>query len=72
MMKNSGGGVGFFGALQLLLVALKLMGYIGWSWLLVLLPMMCPVLALFAVMGLIVFLKVFEDLHDWLCKKAKD
>ena len=33
MTKNtSGGGLGFAGALTLLFIALKLMGFIDWSW----------------------------------------
>lgn len=35
---NGGAGVGFFGLLQLLFIALKLMGYIHWSWFWVLAP----------------------------------
>lgn len=32
------GGIGFTGALQLLFIALKLMGFIKWSWVWVLSP----------------------------------
>lgn len=35
---NSGKGIGFTGLLQLLFIALKLVGVIGWSWLWVLSP----------------------------------
>lgn len=35
---NTGGGVGLLGLLGLLFIALKLTGYIDWSWWLVLLP----------------------------------
>lgn len=35
---NSGKGIGFTGALQLLFIALKLVGVINWSWLWVLSP----------------------------------
>lgn len=40
-MKNdnvSTTGIGFFGLLQILFIALKLMGYISWEWWKVLLP----------------------------------
>ena len=40
-MKNndvSNTGIGFFGLLQILFIALKLMGYIQWEWWKVLLP----------------------------------
>ena len=36
----SGGGIGFIGLLTLLFIALKLTGYIAWSWWLVLSPML--------------------------------
>lgn len=36
---NAGGGIGFLGALTILFIGLKLTGYIGWSWWLVLLPL---------------------------------
>ena len=41
-MKNnnvSNTGIGFFGLLQILFIALKLMGYIHWEWWKVLLPL---------------------------------
>ena len=37
--QSSGGGIGFVGALTLLFIALKLMGYIDWSWWWVLAPL---------------------------------
>lgn len=36
--RNATGGIGFVGALTLLLIAFKLAGIIDWSWWLVLLP----------------------------------
>ena len=38
----STGGVGFFGLLTIVFIALKLMGYIAWSWLWVLSPLWLP------------------------------
>ncbi len=35
---SSSGGIGFFGALAILFIALKLTGYIAWSWWIVLSP----------------------------------
>ena len=35
---NVNGGIGFVGALQLVFIVLKLMGYIDWPWLWVLSP----------------------------------
>ena len=37
--KNNGGGITFFGALQIVFIVLKLVGIIKWSWWLVLIPL---------------------------------
>lgn len=37
---NSSGGIGFIGVLTILFVALKLTGYIDWSWFWVLSPLL--------------------------------
>ena len=53
---SSSSGVGFFGLLAILFIALKLTGYIGWSWLWVLAPMwvpLCIVLAVLVIVGVI-------------------
>ena len=47
---SSSGGIGFFGALGLLFIALKLLGFIDWSWWLVLLPLYGGVLAVILIM----------------------
>ncbi len=39
---SSSGGIGFAGALFLVFLTLKLMGYIGWSWWLVTAPLWAP------------------------------
>jgi hypothetical protein len=39
---GGGGGVGFFALLGLLFIALKLTGFVDWSWWLVLLPLYGP------------------------------
>ena len=41
--RTNGGGLGFLGLLTIVLVALKLMGYVAWSWLWVLSPIWLPV-----------------------------
>jgi hypothetical protein len=43
---TSTGGVGFFGLLTILFIALKLTGYITWSWWWVLSPIWIPVVVL--------------------------
>jgi len=49
MSDVSSGGVGFFGLLQLMLIGLKLTGYIDWSWWWVLAPALCCVALVIAV-----------------------
>ena len=43
MSEKTSGGVGFFGLLTLLFIALKLAGHITWSWWWVLAPMWIPI-----------------------------
>lgn len=47
---SSSSGMGFFGLLTVLFVALKLTGYIGWSWFWVLFPL---VIVLFILLFII-------------------
>ena len=47
--KSASGGIGFCGMLTLLLIALKLIGVIGWPWWLVLAPMWVPTLTLILI-----------------------
>lgn len=42
MNKQQGGGIGCFTLLGLLFIALKLTGYIDWSWLWILAPFWIP------------------------------
>jgi ABC-type polysaccharide/polyol phosphate export permease len=46
------GGIGFFGLLTILFIALKLTGFIDWSWWWVLAPFWIPLCAVFAVAGI--------------------
>lgn len=46
------GGIGFFGLLTILFIALKLTGVIAWSWLWVLAPLWMP-LAIVLVLGVL-------------------
>ena len=50
-------GLGFFEALTLLFIALKLTGVITWSWLMVLSPLWLTFVVLFAIAVIIVLLK---------------
>lgn len=53
---SSSSGVGFFGLLTVLFIALKLLGYIDWSWWWILAPIWMPiaVLILILIVGLII------------------
>ena len=56
------GRIGFFGLLQLIFITLKILGYINWSWVLVLLPAM--ILAGVVLLILIVSLiALFIDMY---------
>ena len=46
---SSSGGIGFCGLLTVLFIALKLTGFIGWSWLWVLAPIRIPLILLFVL-----------------------
>lgn len=56
--KASSGGIGFFGALALLFIGLKLTGVIDWSWWWVTAPLWGPV-ALALVLMVIAFIIAF-------------
>ena len=46
---SSSGGISFCGLLTVLFIALKLIGFIGWSWLWVLAPIWIPLVLLFVL-----------------------
>ncbi len=56
------GGVGFAGLLTIVFIALKLMGYIKWSWWWVLAPSWIPLAIAIAIAGILVLLAVIDDL----------
>ncbi len=47
--QSQSGGIGFFGALTILFIALKLTGYITWSWFWVLSPIIFCVVFILVV-----------------------
>lgn len=55
---NVNGGIGFFGLLTIVFIALKLMNVIDWSWWLVLLPLYGPFL-LFIIVAILFVLIAF-------------
>lgn len=52
-------GPGFLGCLGLLFIALKLTGYINWSWWLVLLPLYGPLVLVLTVIAVILMFAAF-------------
>ena len=52
---NSSGGIGFFGALGILFIGLKLTNFISWSWWLVLLPIWGPIASVLAFLLIVLF-----------------
>lgn len=50
---SSSGGIGFFGLLTVLFVALKLTGYITWSWWWVLVLVWAPLALVLGVLALV-------------------
>lgn len=56
MNKETSGGMSFFGALQILFIALKLLGVINWSWLWILSPIWLSIL-LVAIVVLVMYIK---------------
>ena len=55
------GGIGFFGLLTVLFIALKLTGVIGWSWWWVLLPLYGPLVLGLCLISAAVLLGVLID-----------
>jgi hypothetical protein len=52
---SSSGGIGFIGMLTILFIALKLTGYITWSWLWVLSPIWITTLIIIAIICVIAY-----------------
>lgn len=64
IVKNeSSGGIGFCGLLTLLFVALKLTGYIDWSWWVVTAPMWVPLVVILALIIVGVYWGAFMRLR---------
>lgn len=49
---TSSGGITFFGLLTIVFIALKLTGYISWSWWWVLSPLWLPITVVFVLIGI--------------------
>lgn len=55
------GGIGFTGLLTILFIALKVMGYIDWSWWWVLSPLWIPVIFFLLVFGIMLLMALRKD-----------
>lgn len=58
---SSGGGIGFLGLLQIVLITLRLLDVIGWSWWLVMLPTLIPMVFVVGYLLFVVVLLAFSD-----------
>jgi hypothetical protein len=58
---NTGGGLGFFSALTILFIGLKMTGYIEWSWWWVLAPIWMTYALAFVAAVVYVILKEISD-----------
>lgn len=63
-MDKTTGGIGFFGALTLIFIALKLCNVINWSWLWVLSPLWLP-FSIVLVCLVIVLIILFYGKWKW-------
>lgn len=52
--ETTNGGIGFIGALQLLFIALKLTGFIKWSWVWVLSPIWISTIIAIAIIVIVI------------------
>ncbi len=70
---SSSGGIGFFGALAILFIALKLTGYIAWPWWIVLSPIWGSIAFFLVVLGIVVVVYlIVESRKDRESKRLQD
>lgn len=62
----TGGGISFGGLLAILFIALKLTGYIDWSWWWVLAPLWAPVAILLVAFAVTMFIVVIASQWKYL------
>jgi hypothetical protein len=58
---NNNHGIGFFGLLTILFVALKLTNFIDWSWWLVLGPLYIPILIVLLFVAIIAIIETYTN-----------
>lgn len=79
MGDNSGGGIGFLGALFLLFLGLKLGGIIDWAWVYIFMPLWIPALVVIVILlFVLIFVWLASELnrgikseYNWMFKKKK-
>lgn len=63
-------GIGFFGLLALIFITLKLLGYIGWSWWWVTVPLWGPAAAtaatVFVIVGIMGAILLCVSVYQWI------
>lgn len=60
--KSKSGGIGFFGALTLIFIILKLCGIINWSWIWVLAPSWIPIILAIAIIIVAIFIGIKKEI----------
>lgn len=70
--ENKRTGVSFFGLLTILFIGLKLSGFIGWSWWLVLGPLWIPTVAVLGFMAFALLIAFVAALIAYSVDMAKD
>ena len=53
-------GISFFELLAVVFIALKLMGYIQWSWWLVLAPLWFPIIPIIILILVLIIIEIFK------------
>jgi hypothetical protein len=59
---TSSGGIGFFGALAIVFITLKIIGILEWSWWLVLMPLWIPIMI---VLGFVIFSLILAIINTY-------
>ena len=68
---GSSGGIGFVGLLTILFIALKLTGYVSWSWLWVLSPMWISLLVALAIVAVVIGVMILGDGGTTLRRRSR-
>ncbi len=61
--KSKSDGIGFFGALTLIFIILKLCGIINWSWIWVLAPSWIPIILVIVIIIIALFIEIRKEIN---------